>query len=73
MKERSIKVHKILGIIFIIVGIVFYFTPMPGTTFLIILGFIWYKGKKKTTAFLKEVFSKKMYESLKIKNIMKEI
>jgi hypothetical protein len=65
--------HKILGIIFIVIGIIFYPTPIPGTTALIILGFILLIGKKRTSYFLKEVLSEKMFKFLKIKNLIKKL
>jgi uncharacterized membrane protein YbaN (DUF454 family) len=59
--------HKIIGVLFILIGVVFYFTPLPGTTLLIIIGFIWLVGKNKTIHFTKEILGKKLFKSLKIK------
>lgn len=65
--------HKTLGFIFITIGLVFYMTPIPGTTALIVLGFVWLIGEKKTISFLKKILSKKMFKFLKIKNIFEKI
>jgi hypothetical protein len=32
--------HKILGIVFVIAGLASYPTPVPGSTLLIVLGFV---------------------------------
>lgn len=66
-------IHKIIGIFFIIIGIVLYPTPIPGTTLLIILGFVWFMGKNKTLIFLKRVLNKKIFIDLKIKSLVKKI
>lgn len=66
-------IHKILGIIFIIVGVIFYITPIPGTTFLIIIGFVLLIGEKRTLHFLKRILGDKIFKSLKIKSIVKKI
>lgn len=71
--NNSIILHKILGVIFIIFGLIFYITPVPGTTVLIILGFIFLIGKKRTLHFFNEVLSKKLFKLLKIKKIIKKI
>ena len=52
---------------------VFYFTPLPGTTLLIIIGFIWLVGKNKTIHFIKEVLGKKLFKSLKIKGAFRKV
>ena len=72
MKESKIF-HKTLGIIFITFGIIFYLTPVPGTTILIILGFIFLIGKKKTLNFFKRIFSHKMFNKLRIKKIVEKL
>lgn len=71
MKEEN-SFHKILGVIFIVIGILFYITPLPGTTFLIIVGFILLVGEKRTKHFLKEVLGKKIFKFLKINKIVKK-
>ena len=65
--------HKILGVIFIIIGILFYLTPLPGTTFLIILGCVLFIGKNKTLVFFKKILNNKTFKFLKIKKTVKEI
>ncbi|MFA6257833.1 MAG: hypothetical protein WC671_02360 [Candidatus Paceibacterota bacterium] len=65
--------HKICGIIFILIGIITYLTPVPGSTLLIILGCIWLIGKKRTSYFLKEVLGKKIFNFLKIKILVKKL
>lgn len=65
--------HKILGALFIITGVIFWITPIPGTTLLIILGFVWLVGKNKTTYFLKEVLGKKVFKFLKIRSVVKKL
>lgn len=65
--------HKFLGLAFIAIGIIFYPTPMPGTTFLILLGFVWFMGKKRTIESIKHVLSHKMFNFLKIKKIVNKI
>jgi chromate transport protein ChrA len=70
--NKSTKIHKILGIIFIFIGIILYPTPIPGSTLLVVLGFIWIIGKKRTLHFLKEKLNKKLFKFLKIKKIIKK-
>ncbi len=65
--------HKAIGVIFIGTGIIFYPTPIPGTTILIILGFVWLIGKKRTLNFLHEVLNKKIFNFLKVKSIIKKL
>lgn len=71
MKEWK-KLHIILGILFIIVGITFYITPLPGTTFLIVLGFIWLMGKNRTLFFLKKILGEKVFKFLKLEQIVEK-
>jgi len=72
-KEKLKYLHKILGIMFIIIGIIFYPTPLPGTTLLILLGFVWFVGKKKTIESFKSVLSHKAFSFLKIKKIVSKL
>jgi hypothetical protein len=65
--------HKIFGIILIIIGIITYLTPIPGSTLLIVLGFIWLIGKKRTSYFFKEILGKKLFNFLKIKSLVKKL
>lgn len=65
--------HKVVGIIFIVIGVILYPTPTPGTTLLILLGFVWILGKNRTLNFFKGIFSRKMFKFLKIKSIVKKI
>lgn len=71
--EKDKYHNKVLGVIFIIIGIIFYITPIPGTTFLIILGCVMFIGKNKTLNFFKRILSSKTFKFLKIKKIIKEI
>ena len=72
IKQRD-NVHKTLGIILIITGVILYPTPIPGTTVLIVLGFIWFMGKNKTLSFLNKILNKKVFKLLKIRSIVKKI
>lgn len=72
-KKQSGYLNKIFGTIFIIIGIIFYFTPIPGTTALIILGFIWFIGPKKTLSFLNKHLSKENIKRLRIKLLVKKL
>jgi len=71
MKEWK-KLHIVLGILFIVVGITFYITPIPGTTLLIITGFVWLMGKDKTVYFLKKVLGEKGFKFFKIERIIEK-
>jgi len=71
MKEWK-KLHIALGILFIVVGITFYITPIPGTTLLIITGFIWLMGKDRTACFLKRVLGEKIFNFFKIESIIEK-
>lgn len=72
-KSKFKHFHKVFGIIFIIIGIIFYPTPAPGTTLLILVGFIWFMGKKKTIESFKNVLSHKMFNFLKIKKLVSKL
>ncbi len=72
MKNLSI-VHKIIGISFIVVGLISYVFPVPGSTVLVVLGFVWLIGKDRSLYFLKEILGKKIFKLLKIKKVVKEI
>jgi hypothetical protein len=50
--------YKISGIILIAIGVIFYLTPLPGTTFLIICGFILIFGKKRGIKLLNKLENK---------------
>jgi len=65
--------HKIIGIALILIGLVSYLFPIPGSTLLVALGFVWLIGKDKTLFFLKEVLGKKIFKLLKIKKVVKDI
>lgn len=67
------NIHKIIGIFFIIIGILLYPTPIPGTTILAVLGFVWFMGKDKTLVFLKKILSKNIFRKFKIKSLIKKI
>jgi hypothetical protein len=71
--EKLENFHKILGALFIITGVIFWITPIPGTTLLIILGFVWLVGKNKTSYFLKEVLGKKIFKFLKVERVVKKL
>lgn len=65
--------HKLLGLLLIITGVIFYPTPIPGTTFLIILGFIWMIGAHKTSRFLKNILGPKIFKSLKLDKLIQKL
>lgn len=71
--NKQNNIHKVLGATFIIIGVVLYPTPIPGTTILAVLGFIWFMGKNKTLVFLKSLLNKSIFKKLQIKNIIKKI
>jgi hypothetical protein len=71
--EKFNVFQKILGISFIVIGLISYIAPIPGSTLLIILGFVWLIGKKRTMYFFKEVLSKKMFKFLKVRRVIKKI
>jgi len=72
MKNLNI-IHKIIGISFIVVGLISYIFPVPGSTVLVVLGFVWLIGKDRSLYFLKEILGKKIFKLLKIKKVVKEI
>jgi hypothetical protein len=72
MKEYKIF-HKILGVLFIFIGIISYLIPVPGSTLLVVLGFIWLVGKNKTLYFFREILGKRIFKFLKIKKVIKKI
>ncbi len=72
MKDK-ITFHKILGMVFIIFGIIMYPTPIPGTSILILLGFVWFMGKRKTISYLRHILSRKAFAFLHVKEIVKNI
>ena len=72
MKEK-INFHKVLGSILILIGLILYPTPVPGTTFLIILGLIFVYGKGKALILLKKHLNNKVFKYLKINKIFKKI
>ena len=65
--------YKTLGFIFIVVGVSLYWTPVPGTTILIILGLEWFIGKSKTLSFFKENLNKKVFRYLRLGAIIKKM
>ncbi len=72
MKNLSV-VHRIIGISFIVVGLISYIFPVPGSTVLVVLGFVWLIGKNKSLSFLRKILGKKIFKSLKIKEVVKDI
>lgn len=70
---KSGMIHKIIGITLILIGLVSYMFPIPGSTVLVALGFVWLIGKNRTIYFLREVLGKKIFKLLKIKKVVKEI
>ena len=50
--------HKIVGIVLITLGIIFYLTPIPGTTFCIIFGLFLLFGRKRGTNILNKFEAK---------------
>jgi hypothetical protein len=74
MKKLELRVvHKAIGIGLIIIGLISYVFPIPGSTVLVVLGFVWLIGKNKTLYFLREILGKKIFKLLKIKKVVKEI
>ncbi|MFH1201068.1 MAG: hypothetical protein V1484_01930 [bacterium] len=71
MKEQG-NFYKILGILFIVVGVVFYITPVPGTTLLIVTGFVLLMGKNRTLHFLKKVLGEKIFKFLKLERVIEK-
>jgi len=65
--------HKVLGTLFLITGVIFYITPIPGTTLLIILGLVWLIGKNRTTYFFKEIMGKKVFKFLRLGKLIKKM
>jgi len=74
MKKIELEVfHKIIGIVLILIGMISYVFPVPGSTLLVALGFVWLIGKVKTLIFLKEILGKKIFKLLKIDKVVKDI
>lgn len=74
MKKIEIEmVHKTIGIFLILVGAISYMFPIPGSTLLVALGFVWLIGKNRTLFFLKKVLGNKIFKLLKIDKIVKDI
>jgi len=72
-KPELITIHKIIGVTLILVGILSYVLPVPGSTLLVVLGIVWLLGRNKAGRFLKKVFGEKVFKLLKIKNAIKKI
>lgn len=72
MKKHKL-ISRIFGILLIFIGIIFYLTPIPGTTALIIMGFILFIGPNKTLVFFKKHLSKENFKKLKIKTVFKKL
>jgi uncharacterized membrane protein HdeD (DUF308 family) len=72
MKKHKLT-SEILGIVLIFIGIIFYLTPIPGTTVLIILGLVWVIGVEKTMSFFKKHLSKENFKRFKIRSIIRKI
>ena len=72
MKKHKL-ISKIVGITFICVGVIFYLTPIPGTTFLIFLGLFLYIGPKKTLVFFKKHLSKENFKRLRVELLVKKL
>ncbi len=54
-------------------GLISYIFPVPGSTVLVVLGFVWLIGKNKSISFLRKILGKKIFKSLKIKEVVKDI
>ena len=65
--------HKIIGVLLIILGLTSYVFPAPGSTLLVSIGFVWLMGKDRTLYFLREILGKKIFKSLKIKSIVRKV
>jgi hypothetical protein len=46
--------HKIIGTILIAIGILSYPLPIPGSTFLVVLGLSWLLGRRQALHFIKK-------------------
>lgn len=66
-------VHRIIGILLILVGLTFYVFSAPGSTLLVVLGFVWLVGKNKTLLFLRKILGEKIFKSLKEKDILNKV
>ena len=74
MKKLELKIiHKLIGVSFIIIGLISYMFPVPGSTVLVALGLVWLIGKRRALYFLREILGKKIFKLLKIKKVVKEI
>ncbi|MCM2338891.1 MAG: hypothetical protein NDI62_00315 [Burkholderiales bacterium] len=74
MKKLELEIfHKLIGIFLIILGLISYIFPIPGSTLLVALGFVWLVGKEKTLSFLRMALNKKIFRSLKIDKLIKDI
>jgi uncharacterized membrane protein HdeD (DUF308 family) len=71
--RTSVTIHHLLGAILIILGILLYLTPIPGTTLLILIGFVWLLGGHRATHFFKRVLGKKAFKSMKVESVIKKI
>jgi hypothetical protein len=50
--------HAILGVLLIVVGLASYILPIPGSTFLVVLGLVWIFGRRKVTHLFKKLKAK---------------
>jgi len=65
--------RKIMGVLLILFGIILYITPIPTTSLLIVLGFVFIIGKDKTLIFLKKILSNKTFKKLNIEDFIKKM
>jgi len=65
--------RKIMGVLLIFSGIILYITPIPATSLLIVLGFVFIIGKDKTLIFLKKILSNKTFKKLNIEDFIKKM
>ena len=72
MKKSDIF-HKFFGSLLIAIGVIFFVSPIPGSTPLIILGLVWLIGKDKTIYFLREILGKKIFKRFRIKKVVNKI
>ncbi len=66
-------IHKMIGMGLILIGLISYIFPIPGSTLLIVLGFVWLIGKTRSISFLRKILGKKIFRLLKTKKVVEEI
>ncbi|MEI6580781.1 MAG: hypothetical protein WCO07_01270 [bacterium] len=74
MKKLELEViHKAIGIFLIVLGLISYVFPIPGSTLLVVLGLVWLIGKYRAISFLRKILGIKIFKLLRIKKIIKDL